>query len=130
MDATLYFDHLNAIRLIDDSKTIVDQRQRLRGMNGRSYYRWILDLVKKNKLNIVYTPGHSSEVAVPSRMNFEADHYASSSQHHLPDVPTAPIPTFMDEFTFNTPDDGWIESSIRNFVEKAQIITTSKGPGF
>ncbi|KAJ7455831.1 hypothetical protein FB451DRAFT_1012656, partial [Mycena latifolia] len=39
----------------------------------------------------------------------------------------APIPTFfMDEFTFYTPDDGWIESSVRNFVEKAQIISASK----
>ncbi|KAJ7701200.1 hypothetical protein B0H17DRAFT_1128486 [Mycena rosella] len=108
-------------------KTIVDQHQWLRGMNGRSYYRWILDLVKKNALKIVYTPGHSCKVSIPSHMNFEADHYTSASQRHLRDIPTAPIPTFfMDEFTFNMPDNGWIESSIRNFVDKAQIISASK----
>ncbi|KAJ7477766.1 hypothetical protein B0H11DRAFT_2424813, partial [Mycena galericulata] len=126
-ESVLYTDHLNAVRLIDDSKTVIDQRQRLRGMNGRSYYRWILNLASRNPLKITYTPGHSEEVSIPARLNFEADHYASSAQRRLHDVPTAPIPTFfMDEFTFYTPDDGWIESSIRTFVEKALILSASK----
>ncbi|KAJ7460333.1 hypothetical protein FB451DRAFT_1271046 [Mycena latifolia] len=126
-DSTLYSDHLNATRLIDDSKTAVDQQTHLRGMNGRSYYRWILRLVADNPLKIVYTPGHSSEVTVPARLNHEADHYASSAQRHLDEVFTAPTPTFyMDEFTFHTRDDGWIESSIRNYVEKSQILNASK----
>ncbi|KAJ7432247.1 hypothetical protein B0H11DRAFT_1668785, partial [Mycena galericulata] len=126
-ESVLYTNHLNAVRLIDDSKTVIDQRQRLRGMNGRSYYRWILNLASRNPLKITYTPGHSEEVSIPARLNFEADHYASSAQRRLHDVPTAPIPTFfMDEFTFYTPDDGWIESSIRTFVEKALILSTSK----
>ncbi|KAJ7856161.1 hypothetical protein B0H13DRAFT_1463299, partial [Mycena leptocephala] len=59
--------------------------------------------------------------------NFEADHYASSAQRHLHGVFTAPIPTlFMDDYTFYTRDDGWIESNIRNYVEKSQTIGTSK----
>jgi hypothetical protein len=41
----IYTDHLNSTMLIDDSLTAVNQERRLRSMNGRSYYRWILDLV-------------------------------------------------------------------------------------
>ncbi|KAJ7803834.1 hypothetical protein B0H14DRAFT_2463490 [Mycena olivaceomarginata] len=101
-------------------------------MTGRSYYRWILALVSKSALKITYTPGHSDEVSVPARMNLEAeaDHYASAAQRYLARVPTAPIPTFfMDEFTFYTPDDGWIESNIRNYTEKSQSSTASERLG-
>ncbi|KAJ7138983.1 hypothetical protein C8R44DRAFT_867155 [Mycena epipterygia] len=99
-ESLLYTDHLNAVRLIDDSKT--------------------------NPLKIIYTSGHSNEVSIPARMNFEADHYASSAQHHIHNVFSAPIPTFlMDDFTFHTLDDGWIESNIRNYVDKHLIVMTS-----
>ncbi|KAJ7710942.1 hypothetical protein B0H17DRAFT_903016, partial [Mycena rosella] len=104
-----------------------DQQTRLRSMNRRSYYRWILRLATDNSLKIIYTPGHSSEVSIPARMNFEADHYASSAQHHRSETFTAPIPTFfMDDYTFYTRDDGWIESNIRTYVKKAQILEASK----
>ncbi|KAJ7708993.1 hypothetical protein B0H17DRAFT_916723 [Mycena rosella] len=97
-DTSLYSDHLNAVRLIEDSKTA-----------------------------IIYTPGHASEVSVPAQMNREADHYASSAQRHLRDVFTAPIPTFfMDKFTFFTRADGWIESNIRTYIDKSQIVEASK----
>jgi hypothetical protein len=52
-DSILYTDHLNSVRLIDDSKTAVDQQTKLRGMNGRAYYRWILALANGNPLRIV-----------------------------------------------------------------------------
>ncbi|KAJ7847451.1 hypothetical protein B0H14DRAFT_3867465 [Mycena olivaceomarginata] len=113
-NAVLYTDHLNSVRLVDDSKTAVDQQTRLRYMTRRSYYRWILVLVLKSALKITYTPGHSDE-----RPNAT-----------LARVPTAPIPTFfMDEFTFCTPDDGWIESNIRNYTEKSQSSTVSERLG-
>ncbi|KAJ7654273.1 hypothetical protein B0H17DRAFT_1214425 [Mycena rosella] len=101
-DASLYSDHLNAVRLIEDSKTAVDQQTRLCGMNGRSYYRWILRLIADNPLKIIYTPGHASEVSVPAQMNREADHYASSAQRHLRD------------------------SNIRTYIDKSQIVEASK----
>ncbi|KAJ7176386.1 hypothetical protein C8R43DRAFT_872728 [Mycena crocata] len=123
-EAILYTDHLNSVRLIDDSQTQIDQHPRLRGMNGRSYYRWILKLTSENPFKIKYTAGHSSEVSIPARMNFEADYYASGSQRIFTKLPTAPVPTFfMDEFTFFTLRDGWIESNIRNYVDKATTIT-------
>ncbi|KAJ7189348.1 hypothetical protein GGX14DRAFT_580784 [Mycena pura] len=127
LDEDLFSDHLNAVRLIDDSKTAVDQQAKLRCMNGRSYYRWILRLVADNPLRISYTPGHSDEVSIPARLNSEADHYASHAQRFLNDIPTAPIPTFyMDEFTLYTAGDGWIESNTRNFVEKSLIRAAHK----
>jgi hypothetical protein len=57
-------------------------------------------------------------------MNCEADHYASSAQRHVHQLPTAPIPTFfVDEFTFYTREDGWIESNIRDYTAKSHIRT-------
>jgi hypothetical protein len=41
----LFTDHLNSVRFIDDARTSINQENRLRNMNGRSYYRWIMDLV-------------------------------------------------------------------------------------
>lgn len=117
----LLTDHLNSKRLIDDSRTLVDQQEKLRHMNGRSYYRWILSLVKAKLITIEYTPGHSDEVSIPSRMNYEADYYASTSQRHIDHVFNAPLPTFlMDDYTCFSDRDGWIESNIRNLVNSYQ----------
>ncbi|KAJ7168159.1 hypothetical protein C8R43DRAFT_1060343 [Mycena crocata] len=94
------------------------QESRLRGMNGRSLYRWILQLVREKRAVLTYTRGHSAELTVPSQMNREADHYASKSQRHLDLVPLAPVPTFtMDAFTFYRNADGWIESNMRSFID-------------
>jgi hypothetical protein len=122
----LYTDHLNSVCLIDDSKTIVDQKPRLQHMNSHSYYRWILTLAASSNLDILYTPGHSDEVSTPARMNFEADHYASSAQRHTLRTLTAPIPTFfMDDFTFYNSRDGWIESNIRTYTDKLACALSS-----
>ncbi|KAJ6631046.1 hypothetical protein B0H10DRAFT_1773796 [Mycena sp. CBHHK59/15] len=102
VNTALYSDHMNAIRLIEDSKTA-------------------------NPLKIIYTPRHSDEVSLPARLNFEADHYVSSAQRHIQDIFTAPILMFfMDDFTFHTPEDGWIEPNICTYVDKVQIAATSK----
>jgi hypothetical protein len=59
---TLYSDHQNSVDLIDDIRTHISQDSRLRGMNGRSYYRWILALVREGRVNMMYTRGHSTGV--------------------------------------------------------------------
>ncbi|KAJ6543597.1 hypothetical protein DFH09DRAFT_1322058 [Mycena vulgaris] len=95
-------------------------------MNARSYYRWILSLVKDKDVDIEYTKGHSDELTVPSLMNYEADHYASLSQKNLGSVPTAPVPTFyMDDYTFYSERDGWIESNIRHLIDMIMSRNTS-----
>ncbi|KAJ7364278.1 hypothetical protein DFH08DRAFT_949882 [Mycena albidolilacea] len=120
--SVLYTDHLNSVCLIDDSRTAVEQQTQLHGMNGHTYYQWILMLTNTNPLKIVYTPGHSTEVSEPAHMNFEAAHYASSAQRYLNDVPVAPIPTFfMDDFTLFSNNDRWIKLNIHNYVAKSQI---------
>jgi hypothetical protein len=124
--STLYTNHLNSVRIIDDSKTIIDQAPRLRTLNGRSYYRWILALATNNPLHITYTPGHSDEVSLPARLNHEADHYASSAQRQAREILPAPIPTFMDEYTFYSHDDGWIESSITTYLHKSKSRSASR----
>ncbi|KAJ6467736.1 hypothetical protein C8R45DRAFT_909590 [Mycena sanguinolenta] len=89
-------------------------------MNGRSYYRWILELLRDGRALITYThrAGHSTELTLPAQLNREADHYASGSQRFLDLVPVAPTPAFMmDTYTLYTTADGWIESNTRNFVD-------------
>ncbi|KAJ6451739.1 hypothetical protein C8R45DRAFT_766406, partial [Mycena sanguinolenta] len=94
------------------------QYSRLRGMNGRSYYRWILALVREGRVNMTYTRGHSAGLSIPAQLNREADHYASGSQDFPHLIPFAPLPTFtMDTFTLFTKANGWIESNSRNFVD-------------
>ncbi|KAJ7912039.1 hypothetical protein B0H13DRAFT_2232591 [Mycena leptocephala] len=128
-DAILYTDHLNSMRLIEDSRTVVDQSHRLRTMNAQSYYRWILALVARNPLKIVYTRSHTDDLSLPSRINYEADHFASSAQRAIHTVFTAPIPTFtMDDYTFHSHIDGWIESNIRNFPTHWCRPPTAHGP--
>ena len=66
---------------------------------------------------IEYTPGHATNLENPgNRLNFEADHYASkaSTDEFSQALFIAPTPTFsMDEFTFYSPELGWIESNIK-----------------
>lgn len=114
----IYTDHLNSTMLIDDYQTAVNQERRLRSMNGRSYYRWILDLVSRRNATITYTKAHTSDTTLSATLNREADHYASSAQKVISSIPIAPSPTFyMDQYTFHREPDGWIESSIRYLVD-------------
>jgi hypothetical protein len=56
-------------------------------------------------------------VSLPARLNYEADHYASSAQRQPREILSAPIPTFfMDKYTFHSHDDGWIESNIMTYL--------------
>ncbi|KAF8164064.1 hypothetical protein BJ912DRAFT_1035130 [Pholiota molesta] len=93
-------DHLNS--------TNVSQVPRLRFMNGRRF---------DGNINITYTRGHSNVTSVESLMNSEADCLASNSQKCFMDLPEAPPPTFhMNDFTFYHQTDGWIESSISQYI--------------
>ncbi|KAJ7837615.1 hypothetical protein B0H13DRAFT_1733192 [Mycena leptocephala] len=84
----LYSDHQNSVDLLDDIRCGIAEDTRLRGMNGRSLYRWILQLMRERRAR-----------------------YPDL-------IPLAPIPSFtMDEFTFHRDPDGWIESNIRSFVD-------------
>jgi hypothetical protein len=42
----LHTDHMNSVHFIDDSRTAINQDSWLRNMDGRSYYRWISDLIQ------------------------------------------------------------------------------------
>jgi hypothetical protein len=122
----VYTDHLNSTQLIDDSRTAVNQDRRLRSMNGRSYYRWILDLVSRKTAIITYTKAHTNDVTLPASLNREADHLASYAQKHPTSIPFAPVPTFfMDPYTFHQEPDGWIESNTRYFVDHLLAMSTA-----
>ena len=97
----LFTDHLNSAHFIDDTRTSINQENRLRNMNGRSYYRWIMDLVRRGRTEVIHTKAHTNQVNLSSLLNKEADHYASKSQNVVNCLHPAPIPTFfMDNFTF------------------------------
>src|SRR6266567_1335081 len=67
-----------------------------------------------------------------TRMNNEADSLASSYQKIFKELPEVPSPTFhMNDFTFHSPTDGWIESNIPHYVDlkMAHQTATSLGQG-
>jgi hypothetical protein len=87
-------------------------------MNGRSYYRWLTSLITTIPIIIRHVKGHTDNIDTPSRLNAEADHYASTAQDYINLIPIAPIPTFdMDEYTLYSAQDGWIESNIPHLVQ-------------
>jgi hypothetical protein len=67
----LLTDHLNSVHLVHDNQTSISQVPRLRYMNRRSYYHWILSLHKQRKINIEYTPGHAKDNMLPSSNTHE-----------------------------------------------------------
>ncbi|KAF5380096.1 hypothetical protein D9615_006221 [Tricholomella constricta] len=124
---TIFSDHLNSVRLLEDSRTHANIGARIRGMNGRSYYRWLIKLYAGSRLKLEHVKGHSEVSSISSALNHYADYYASGAQDNISEIPPAPIPTFlMDDFTFFSPDDGWIESNIRTYVDRSMAIATAK----
>ena len=90
-------------------------------MPGRSYYRWLTDLLdRKPLLEIQYTKGHvQNRTSVAAKLNFEADHYASNASltRTAEKIPNTPNPTFyMDDYTFHSDELGWIEANIKTTV--------------
>ena len=123
-------DHLNSVRLINDSQTNVSQSSRLCYMNGRSYYRWILSLISRSRATVSYTAGHSDESTVEARLNEEADLLATSSQKIYKELLYAPIPSFfMNDFTIHSEADGWIESNVMHFIDALLARKTAKALG-
>src|ERR1700722_1190245 len=92
--STLHTDHLNSVQFIEDLRSKVGQENKLRTMNGRSYYRWIVDLVTRTRTSVVHVKSHTDNTGIGSWLNAEADYYALSAQKATHLIPTAPIPTF------------------------------------
>lgn len=117
---TLLTDHLNSTRTLGDHRTNVLRPSRVLAMNGRSYYRWMFDVVDRSGMTIKYTPGHSDSGSNESRLNAEADRLATSANRnrHLNGTLPSPIPTFfMNDYTFHHQTDGWIESDIGYYAD-------------
>ena len=93
----LLTDHLNSVRLIEDHKSGVSQTARLRYMNGRSYYQWILTLAERFPLNIQYTTGHSNDDILETRMNNKANFLVSTFNWYSVTFPV--ITAFRNEST-------------------------------
>src|SRR6202042_63811 len=66
--STLHSDHLNSVRLIQDLRSKVGQENKLRSMNGRSYYRWIADLARRTRTSVVHVKSHTDEMGIGSRL--------------------------------------------------------------
>lgn len=117
-------DHINSVHLIDDAPSTTDATHKLRKMNARSYYKWLLDILARHPTSIKYTRGHSSSKDIQAEANNRADKIAT----HMHDddtnfAPLSPIPTFfMDDYTPWTQQDGWIELNIREYAESHLLL--------
>ena len=124
-DNTLYTDHLNSVRFLQDSHTCIDQEKGLRYRNGRSLLRWLSLLSGDARVEVCYTKGHSDADSLESKLNDSADHYAVTAQKHLHRIPVAPTPTFtMNDYTYTRDSDGWIESNICIYMDLLLVQKT------
>ncbi|KAJ4499753.1 hypothetical protein C8R41DRAFT_729585, partial [Lentinula lateritia] len=72
--------------------------------------------------NIRRYNAHTEDTSLPSLLNSEADHYATSAQKLVHRIPSFPIPTFhMDEFTPYSSSHGWTESNLRVYTETVML---------
>jgi hypothetical protein len=114
----LHSDHLNSVWFIKDIRSKVGQETKLVHMNGRSYYRWIVDLARRSSTSVVHVKSHTDKTGLGLLLNVQADHYVSTAQKTTHVIPIAPIPTFlMEDFAFYHNDDGWIETNIQVFID-------------
>ena len=128
----LLTDHLNSVRLIEDSKSNISQIPHLCNMNKQSCYQWILSLMDRTNIDVKYMPVHSDEEIVKVKMNHDAELYMSSSHNIQHMIPQSPVPTFhMNKYTFSQEGDSWIESNIGEFINMlmAHKVSTSLGIG-
>ncbi|KAJ7174789.1 hypothetical protein C8R46DRAFT_1252867, partial [Mycena filopes] len=80
---------------------------------------------------LTYTRAHTDSRTVAARANAAADVLASGSHHTTTSPPTCPQPTFcMDEFTFYTAHDGFIELNISTYVQHFEARADAAEPGF
>ncbi|KAJ3927541.1 MAG: hypothetical protein NXY57DRAFT_608252 [Lentinula lateritia] len=94
----------------------------IRRYNGRSFYRWINDILHRKSTDIQHVKAHTEDTSLPSLLNSEADHYATSAQKLVHRIPSFPIPTFhMDEFTPYSSSHGWTESNLRVYTETVML---------
>ena len=123
----LYSDHLNSVRFVSDVRSQVDQTATLRNKNACSYYRWLRDIIRRSDITITYTKAHTDGISLPAVLNDDANYYASRSQDHISNIPAAPTPTFfMNDYTYYRTGDDWVESNIRDFVDKVLAKTTAE----
>ena len=95
-----------------------------------------MDLIdRKLELRMEYTKGHANKLIMhQARLNYEADHYASSGSCQLTAAKLfiTPQTTFcMDEYTFHTDRLGWLEINIKPLITSLidQLIANKIGTG-
>ncbi|KAK7048603.1 hypothetical protein R3P38DRAFT_2870378 [Favolaschia claudopus] len=117
----IYTDHLNSSRLISDAFSNPPATHAWATKPARSLYRWLLQILtatpSPSRPAIIYTQAHTKSESLEARANAVADALASRS-HSKPIKPASvPDPTFyMDEYTFFTKEDGYIESNISSYL--------------
>jgi len=125
--STFHTDHLNSVRIIQDIRSMIGMESKLRSTNGRSYYRWIEDLVKRTCTVVNHAKSHTD--AIWYRLLAQCRGRSlrlKSTEYNTPD-PIAPIPTFcMEDFVFYREVDGWIESNICVFTDYFLAKQTAK----
>ncbi|KAK7038135.1 hypothetical protein R3P38DRAFT_2696655 [Favolaschia claudopus] len=128
----IYTDHLNSSRLISDAFSNPPSTHAWATKPARSLYRWLLEMLTAinppSRPTIIYTQAHTTSESLEARANAVADALASQS-HSKPIRPASvPDPTFhMDEYTFFTKEDGYIESNISSYLSHFRARASVEG---
>lgn len=114
----LLTDHLNSLTIIARSRSPTHLPHSWSSLNGRAYYRWLLDLLNKAPhLELQHVKAHTDAETVASKLNSDADQLAAEA-HRSPDL-VFPTPTFcMDKFSFYSPTHGFVEANIEVWGEQ------------
>lgn len=126
----LYTDHLNSVRYLENLRTALEAHGPPPAAG--SPYKWLVDILTRSPLppDITYAPAHTSAQSIPARANRTVDRLASCSHsngHHLlafslPDF-------FLPDYCLYS-RDGFIESSISNYIASCLDTLTASSPDF
>jgi hypothetical protein len=101
---------------VDDYHTFGASNKRLQHANARSYYKWLISIIKDTRVTISHVKAHTNGRSPEQILNDLVDKAVSSS-HTKRDIPYAPTPTFlMNEFTIFRKDIGWFEGNTRELI--------------
>ncbi|KAJ7894751.1 hypothetical protein B0H13DRAFT_2339128 [Mycena leptocephala] len=134
-DIPMYTDHLNSTRIIGDSFSNPLPSHAWSTLPARSLYRWLRLIIQSQPTNrrpkITYTRAHTDSQSIPARANAAADALASQSHNLIVPPLVCPDPTFcMDEYTFYTDNDGYIESNISSYIHHFSARSVATDTGF
>ncbi|KAH7919696.1 hypothetical protein BV22DRAFT_848488 [Leucogyrophana mollusca] len=116
---TIYTDHLNSTRIINDSLVLEPLPHSWQAMPAHSLCRWLRDRVSRRPQHpaLYYTPAYTGPPSVPARLNAVVGHLATPPQYSAVPPPPVYLPTLcLGDFVLFSPSHEFVELTFLNFT--------------